>query len=568
MTKLATACWLLAASATLVACKKHPAEGDGVSGTVLADTGFRPTKNGYKFENQGGSYPRTPPVLLSAGVAKLFGRDACVGGDVAHCKLTPVATEWMAVVNRAMNIGQCEGMAVSSLAFFQKVHDPATFAPGATSAHDLTHANVGSLIGYYWAFQMLNPVRYAKITSLITQTPNSVEDTLVAMMKRHELATIAIRSDHGGHAVTPYAVVDQGNGIHWIRIYDNNWPDKERHIIIDRNANTWAYELASLNPDVPKEPWAGTAESHSIAVTPLSTRLGKAECPFCAGSKKVVIPHGANGVTLTNGDGQKIGREGDKMVNTIPGAEVLDLNTYVDGAPVSEPMYVVPAEGDYEVAIVGQDKKAASNAPDEDHGVAVIGNGTAVAVETSKLKPNEKDTMSLNHDGGVKYRSGTGGTIPPIRLAADGPGGGMHARISNMKADAHDQLELKMDHKAGQITVQGGGKKAESYDLKVTSVRAGQEDRVDEQKAIKFHAGESHTIETNQGAAVAGGKAAPLKITHAAFVPAKDTASPAKSAPSATAATAKGAPSATTPTAKPKVTPTATPPKQTTPRKH
>jgi hypothetical protein len=555
MTRLRAACWALAVAPSLLACKRHPAGDEAAAGTVLADTGFRPAKNGYRFENQGGQYPKTPPVLLPAGVAKLFGKDACVGGDAVHCKLTPVATEWMGVVNRAMNIGQCEGMAVSSLAFYQKVHDPAAFAPGAKAAHDLTHANVGSLIGYYWAFQMLNPVRLAKITSLITQTPNSVEDTLVEMMKRHELATIAIRSDHGGHAVTPYAVVDMGNGIHWIRIYDNNWPDKERHIIIDRNANTWAYELASLNPDVPKEPWSGSAESHSIAVTPLSARLGKAECPFCAGSKKMVIPHGANGVTLTNGAGQKVGREGDKVVNTIPGAEVIDLNTYVDGAPVSEPMYVVPAEGDYEVAITGQDKKAAANAPDDDHGVAVIGNGTAVAVETSKLKTNEKDILSLHHDGGVKYRTGSGGTIPAIRLAADGPGGGMHARISNMKADANDQLELRMDHKAGQITVQGGGKKAESYDLKVTTVRAGQDDRVDEQKAIKFKAGESHTIQTGATGAGAG---APLKITHAAFVAPKTETTAAEHG--------KGAPPATSPATATKATtkavPTKTPPRK------
>jgi hypothetical protein len=337
---------------------------------------------------------------------------------------------------------------------------------------------------------------------MFTQTPSSAEDTLVDMMKRGELATMAIRSAHGGHAVTPYAVEDRGNGIHWIRIYDNNWPDKERYIIIDRNENTWKYELASLNPDVPREPWNGTAETHSIAVTPLSARLGKAECPFCAGGKKMVVPHGTNSISLTNSDGKKLGREGDKIVNEIPDAEVIDLNTYVDGAPVSEPMYVVPAEGDYEVSIGGNDRKAAANAPDEDHGVAVIGNGSAVAVETSKLKTNDKDTLSLNHEGGVKYKSGTGGVIPPIRLAADGPNGGTHARISNMKAEGGDQLELKMDHHAGQ------------------------EDHVNEQKAIKFKAGESHTIQTNQPA---GAKGAPLKITHGAYVkPKAETKTEAK----------------------------------------
>ena len=276
------------ASLATPGCKPQQTSGTASTGapTVLADTGFRPNKNGYKFENQGGHYPRTPPVLTSQDVTKMFGPAVCASGASANCRLKPVASEWMGMVNRAMNEGQCEGMAVSSLAFYKKLYSPASFAPHAKSIHDLTHAETGPLIGYFWAYQMVNPVREDKVNSLLSMTPIAAEDTLVDMMKKNELAVIAIRSPHGGHAVTPYAVEDRGNGVHWIDIYDNNWPDKERHIIIDRNANTWEYELASLNPDIPKEPWSGTADSHTIAVTPLSDRLSRAECPFCAGGEE------------------------------------------------------------------------------------------------------------------------------------------------------------------------------------------------------------------------------------------------------------------------------------------
>ena len=484
--------------------------------TVLADIGFRPAVNGYKFQNEGGRYPKTPPVLTSQGVDKMFGGGACVGGDANHCRLTPVANEWMGSVNRAMNIGQCEGMAVSSLAFFKKVYSPSSYEKGATSVHALNHSDVSSLIGYFWAFQMVNPVRADKINSLMTQTPNSVEDQLVTMLKTGDLATIAIHSASGGHAVTPYAVEDRGGGVHWIRIYDNNWPDKERYIVIDRNENTWSYELASLNPDVPREPWSGTADTHSIAITPLSARLGRAECPFCAGGKKMVFPNGANGVALTSSDGKRVGREGGKVVNEIPGAEVIDLASYLDGAPPGEPIYVVPAEGSYEVSIEGKDNKVAPDA-DEDHGVAIVGNGAAVTVETPKLKPGEKDTLSVRADGSIKYRTANGGVIPTIRLAADGANGGMHARLSSMKADPNDELEIKMDHAAGQITVGGGGKRSDSYDLKVTHVQAGQDDHVVEQKGIKFKAGEMHTIQTTPAGAAKGDA---FKISRGTYKPA------------------------------------------------
>ena len=478
-------------------------------GKTLADTGFRPSKDGYKFENQGGSYPHTPPVLTSQDVAKMFGGNACIKGNDPGCKLKPVATEWMGMVNRAMNAGQCEGMAVSSLAFYKKLYNPASFAPNAKSTHDLTHAETSALIGYFWAYQMTDPVRTDKVRSLETMTPVSAEETLVDMMKRNELAVIAIRSRHGGHAVTPYAVEDRGGGIHWIDIYDNNWPDRERHIVIDHNQNKWSYELASLNPDIPREPWSGDASSHTIAVTSLADRLQKPDCPFCASHKKTVVSYGTNGIVVSNGEGKKVGREGDQIVNEIPGAEVFEVAGYIDGEPAMEPIYSVPDDGDYQVAIVGRDHHRKAEGEQQDHGVVVIGNDSAVAVQTAKLKPTEQATLSLAHDGGIKYKAAREGEFPPIRLAANGPNGGMHAHLSHMQASANDEISIKMDHAAGQIVVAGGGAKASTFDLKITHVQADGEDAVAEQKGIKYDPTKVHTIQSAPTAAV---RANPFRI--------------------------------------------------------
>ncbi len=531
----ATPCLVLLAVAS-TGCRSKPQGSDrsaasGPAKGILADTGFRPGKDGYKFENQGGAYPRTPPVLTSQDVAKMFGGEACIKGADANCKLKPVATEWMGMVNRAMNAGQCEGMAVSSLAFYKKVYNPASFAPHAKSVHDLTHAESSALIGYFWAYQMTDPVRSDKVRSLEAMTPISAEETLVEMMKRNELAVIAIRSKHGGHAVTPYAVEDRGEGIHWIDIYDNNWPDKDRHIVIDHDKNSWSYELASLNPDIPREPWSGDAESHTIAVTPLADRLQKPACPFCESHKKTVVSYGTNGVVLTNGDGKKLGRDGDKIVNEIPGAEVFEVTGYIDGEPAMEPIYTVPADDDYQVAIVGRDKHRKAEGEEQDHGVVVIGNGSAVAVQTAKLKPTEQDTLSLARDGGIKYKTAREGEFPTIRLAANGPNGGMHAHLSHMQASANDEIAIRLDHAAGQIVVAGGGKKASSFDLKVTHVQAEGEDKVVEQKAIKYDPAKVHTIQSSPTPAPG---AMPFKIaTKLAPPPPPASASAPVPAPSA-----------------------------------
>jgi len=52
----------------------------------------------------------------------------------------------------------------------------------------------------------------------------------------------------GGHAVTPYAGEDRGDGSFAVLIYDNNWPSVQREMVFDRNADKWSC-TASINPD-------------------------------------------------------------------------------------------------------------------------------------------------------------------------------------------------------------------------------------------------------------------------------------------------------------------------------
>jgi len=127
-----------------------------------------------------------------------------------------------------------------------------------------------------------------------------------------------------------------------------------------------------------------------------------------------------------------------------------------------------------------------------------------VTVETPKLEPNEKHTLSVGRDGGIKYKTGRPGEFPAIRLAADGANGGMHAQLSHMNAEANDEVELRMDHAAGQIAVAGGGKKAGAFDLKVTHVTATGEDKVNEQKRIPFVPGMTHRIQSSASGPVGG----------------------------------------------------------------
>ncbi len=465
----------------------------------LADTGFRPATHGFAFKNSGGQFPKTPGIVDTNVVAKMFGKEACVGGALAKCKLTPPAMEWAAMINRAINGGRCEGMAVASLTMFQKTDDPARYGKGATSAHGVNPAAVTPLIAYYWAWQTVDPMQRETVMQRRKTTPANAIDQLSSMMKGKQLATLAIwapRPQRGGHAVTPYAIEHKGNDVYWVRIYDNNYPDKERYIVIDKKANTWRYDVAALNPDKPKLPWYGDASTHSIAVLPVATRLQRAVCPFCtsAGGKKTVMARGAE-LTLTDPEGRKLGYEGDKLINEIPDADVVDLASFLEDAEAPEPIFIVP-DNDYDVSIGSTASKSGDEDDDDEAtSVAIFSGGSSLTIGRNKREKGQRDTLSLSKDGDeIRYRTGNG-KVPRLRLSVDDDKEGMVVGIRNIKADPDDEVDLKLDRKEGKVHLQGGGKKTESYDLKVRRVRAHADDLEVEAKGVKIRTGESHAID-------------------------------------------------------------------------
>jgi hypothetical protein len=484
---------------------------------VLADVGFRPEKDGFGFRNTGGKYPMTDPVLNEKVMVKLFGPEACIGGDTENCSLTLPAFEWANMINRAMNGGQCEGMAVASLTYFKKLDKPNSPMPLLT--HEVSREEATPLIAYYWSYQALDPVMSATVRARRASTPVEVEDELIKMLNKGELATIAFWNPRGrgGHAVTPYAIEDKGNDVHWIKIYDNNYPDTERYIIIDRKANTWRYDLAALNPSVPKMPWDGGPDSHNIVVLPLDLRLQRAACPFCEASEQRVIWPRSASVSVADQDGNTLSVENGEIKNNIPGAEVVDLSAWTDGSESVDPIYFLPAKNDYDITI--QKGAASASAPDDEKGVAVFGAGAAVTVEGVDMNDGDKDTLTLAHGAdGVRYRSASG-KMPALKLALADSKDGVSVRVANLKADADSEVELSFDRKAGKAILQGGGKSTESYDLELRHVGGGRKgvDKV-VQKGVRFKLGESHSIEMARPAVIKPGVAAAPKISRGVFV--------------------------------------------------
>ncbi len=485
---------------------------------VLADIGFRPERDGWAFQNQGGEYPRTTGILNEKVMVRMFGEKACVDGDAEDCTLTLPAAEFADRVNRAMNNGRCEGMAVAALTFWKGIDKPESM--WSLTNHTLDKKEATPFIAQYWAYQMMDPVRSERMAAARRSTPSSVVDQLVTSFKANEFSTLAFwhQRGRGGHAVTPYAVEDQGNGIQHIKVYDNNYPDKESIIVIDRNADTWRYDTAALNPGRPADPWYGDASTRTLVVVPLDLRLKAQTCPFCTGSatERIIWPRAAS-ATITDQEGRRLGYgEDGKLINEIPNAQVVLPAAYLEGGAPAEPIFFLPEDNDYDVVL---SKAEGTTGNEEDAGVAVFSGGSAVTVEGAKLGGGQKDTLSVGRDGsGLRYRAG-GGKVPALKVAIDDNKEGVAVRVANLESDGDSDVELSVDRKTRKAVVQGGGKSSKSYDLEMSHVAKGQRgvEKV-EQKDVKFKLGESHAIDAKRPVTrpKPGTKATPPRITRGA----------------------------------------------------
>jgi hypothetical protein len=397
-----------------------------------ADLGFRADPNGFAFANYGNE--KKPVNLTAVEMRRMFGDGVCarIEGDV--CTLTPIADQQMQQVNASMGGGHCEGFAVLSLLMYSGKVDASKF--GADTIAGLTLDGNEMLqreIAYWFTTQYTQPAK----GSIIRGTPAEVTAKLAAAYANGKTSsdTYAVgiyKADRtGGHAVTAYEVVDKGNGLFWIMVYDNNAPKKERHIDVDVNANSWQYE-ASPNPSIQSELYKGDANTNTLEIVPNAPRIGQQVCNFCTqptgskGGNSLATPvtkynqiwlQGKSQLLITNDAGQKLGFDGARFVSTIPDASV-DFNKG-DYDPLNEnepPVYNIPVGMNVTAVLDGNNLKAEHDPTD----LTMIGPGYYIGVEGIFMDKGEKDTMSIAGDGkSITYHTDYTET-PDIILGVDG----------------------------------------------------------------------------------------------------------------------------------------------------
>lgn len=449
------------------------------SGEIIADSGFRPGTDGFGFENYGNDVE--PENLTTAEVHSLFGDQVCVGGDGESCRLIPPAQRWLENENARMDGGHCMGMSVAAIRMFIDKLSPSDFGASTTSALEIQeNTDLQSSIAEHWVYQDLPRIQARTVNG----TPTAVLDRLIdALNSGKEDYTIGIfKADgSGGHAITPFAVEDQGDGAYAVLAYDNNFPGVVRALSVDANEDTWRY-VGGTNPKDLGQVYEGDASSKSMMLLPTSPGEQEQPCPFCAGEEagegeelgstlpkakqytEVTLsgsPTNHPHLVLEDDQERRTGIVDGKLLQEIPGVKVVQGLSVRNWDSAPEPRFQVPAGRDITMTIDGTHLKRKAKA-----NIDIVGNGLVIAIDEIVQKPGQQDVVSISGGGyGLYYVPGGTDDVTPELYAGVEDGDDSYtfaAAAAGLKPGS--TVGLLVDRESKTVVLDGDGSKSAAGD--------------------------------------------------------------------------------------------------------
>ncbi|MBX7172447.1 MAG: hypothetical protein K1X72_15880 [Pyrinomonadaceae bacterium] len=502
-------------------------------GKIIAKLNFDPKSNGFGFPNYGNEHAGWKGDLGVADLISMFGAEAVCksGNSPQNCVLKAAAQEWMTEQLDGMKGGHCEGMSTTALRFnsglpFKGMNSPADFLSGATSPFSLTRGKtLDNYIAYYFVTQSFSEVaRPSKETA--QKGPVAIVNMLVeAMNAGKDTYSLGIYKmvngqPKDGHAITPFAVEDDGDQFK-IHIYDNNNPGETKFMTVEKGGKqTWKY-VAAINPNESEDAYIGDTDTKTLELTATSWRDGKCfEAPFAPDGKGTTgcssVSTGATrpptpasaapkpgegadfsvtgdaNMMIVQGDGKKVGFNpaDDKFYDEIPNAE---LDSTKGGKGENLPHYQLPFHETGEpftVVLSGKDQKKES-----DGNFNYSGPGFSVGFENLKLDPNETLAFQVSPDGEeLTFLETPDGEMPTVKFAFDTDGKSYKAEIrgTDLKKDGNDKVDevegdpsklneefekhpaltVKFDDESGKLQIKDNDGDEDEFDVDLTQFGA------------------------------------------------------------------------------------------------
>ncbi len=512
---------------------------------IVAALDFDPKLNGYAFKNYRNEGEKWKDDINAEDLIRMFGVKAvCKTGDSAkNCVMKTAAQKWIAYYLEAMNIGHCEGIAVSSLRMnsglpFKKKTSPANFQPGAKSPFNLRlDQPIENYIAYYWITQTFDEIKIPtektaergplEIVKTLIASMTDKKDTYLLGMFKYEK-----NRKFDGHAVAPFAVEELGNQYR-IHVYDNNYPGETRYLFINKTGTQqWTY-TADANPKA-KPNYVGDLSTKTLSLTANSWREGKCfDASFARDSDKMVgcgietsqlfqpfltnasfqparLASDADGedaeffltgegdMLVTDGDGNRIGYDPktDRFYNEIPQGEAELL---IGGLGLDLPQYTIPYEdtgNPYTVVFSGKHLTQESNLD-----FVFSAPGFTVGFDGIRLDPGETLTATISHDGEqITFTASADAETPEVFFAFD-PEAETDASyitlIEGVELTAGKTLIYDFDFEKGKLFFSDDDGNEDEYDIRL--IRLNGDGTIDEYEHNDVDIGKADKYEMDFG---------------------------------------------------------------------
>lgn len=307
---------------------------------VYASGNFTPSLNGFGFANAGDA---SFDLFSKTLIAQEFGKESVCfveGDECATLNPFGIYLSQVLLPHDGSN-GMCNGFSVASAMLattspysdFEGKRIAADYNPQASVAVELNYADVRQLIAAKHIGQFgVEALRY-DAEMCPTLRPTDVIERIVAGFNTPDpIALVGIYNDAAGHAVTPYAVSDEGGNIQRIYVYDNNFPsDSHRYIEVDTTPGqeSWQY-FGSINANAPGSLYAGFELTNPMCPQPLSVYDDPEIAIQLPGTTRFLDFSGVNS-QIEDAEGRISGADFERGVNIndIPGAvlgRTLDKN--------------------------------------------------------------------------------------------------------------------------------------------------------------------------------------------------------------------------------------------------
>jgi hypothetical protein len=398
-------------------------------GTIVVDSGFRPYPHGFPLPNWGsandfvqnqavyGAGQRVsleqiekntatlPAPLNALSLRRTFGDGVCrdprtIDPRTGSCELIFGAELLAQLIETQSQGGHCFGLAAAAAALYNgqiPANQVGASGLGINAGNPMEQPAVQTITRLFGT-QFFNPGIAQEAAS--GMTPTQVVNTLIRDLAGGTVPYIlTVLGEVGGHGITPYAVLDRGDGVFDIAVYDNNFPMRALAVTVDTKDDSFTYSSA-LNPATSPLTW-DTADGSVLGLISVSDTLEVQPCPVCLGPDQGTL------LTITSLNADNVDQVGLALVDRQ--GNPLDEDLYTGIAPLNPPtqrkvsMPVIQVDPGVDFGVVVQTGKLASKQSLE---IYAISNGKANYLLLDELRDDSTSVFEVSRDtGGARFQS-------------------------------------------------------------------------------------------------------------------------------------------------------------------